>query len=148
MPTYMARSVWEGTLKGGSGQLEVGSGSFESAVSPKPSQNAITNPEEVVGAALASCYAMALTKTLTDAGHEPKSVRASAAVSLEVSDGRPSIPRISLDVEVDAPGLSEAELDELSGKADRSCPVSQALRATDIHIVAHLPKSGVSGKER
>ncbi len=144
MPTYMARSEWNGSLKEGGGRLSVGSGAFEAALSPKPREGQLTNPEEVVGAALAGCYTLMLTRALTDEGHDPKRVRTSAAVELEHREGRPRIPKISLDVQVEAEGLSEEELSSLSQQADEACPVSQALGGTSIEINTRLPKGAAS----
>lgn len=138
MPTYMARSEWNGTLKEGNGELRVGSRAFASAMSPKPREGDMTNPEEVVGAALAGCYSLMLTKTLEDSGHVPQSIRTTAAVELQQADGQTRIPRISLDVDVEAEDLTQEQLQELTRQADQACPVSQALNGTTIEIASHI----------
>jgi len=141
MPTYMARSQWNGTLKEGTGSLRVGSDAFESAMSPQTRKGEVTNPEEVVGAALAGCYTLMLAKTLDDAGHSPETIQPAAAVDLQHEDGRVRIPRISLDVEVQAAELDENRLQELAREADDACPVSQALGGTTIDINARQASS-------
>lgn len=138
MPTYMARSEWKGTLKDGAGRLRVGSGSFETAVAPKTSEGKTTNPEEVVGAALAGCYSMMLAKKLEDAGYKPRLVKAIAGVDLEHGDDGPHIPQISLTVDVDAEDLDDDTLKRIAREADDHCPVSLALRGTTVNIDAKL----------
>ncbi len=148
MPTYKASSEWNGTLEDGSGRLGVDSGAFDVAMGPKPKEGRVTNPEEVVGSALAGCYALLLARTLSDAGHRPVSIRTEASVDLEQRDGRDGrarIPEIRLEVEVEAEGLEGDRLRELAQEADEACPVSQALRGTELKIDAHLSGAPARG---
>lgn len=138
MPTYMAHSHWHGHHQ--QAALSVASEALQSNVSPKTRQGEVTNPEEVLGAALAACYTLVLSQTLSDAGHEPESIRTSAAVDLTHDGTKPRIPQITLDVEVSAPGVDADQLQSLSKQADEGCPVSQALGGTAIQINAHFPK--------
>ena len=124
--------------------MRVGSDAFEASFSPKTRESEITNPEEVVGAALAGCYSLMLAKTLNDAGHTPRSVETAAAVELEQDNDGPHISQVSLIVNVESDGLDTQTLQELSKKADDDCPVSKALGGTSIKIDANL--SGGNGK--
>lgn len=141
MPTYMARSHWHGSFEDGQGSLSVGSAAFETAVAPKTKEVEITNPEEVVGAALASCYTLMLSKKLGDAGHPPNTIRSSAGVNLKHEDDGPRIVDISLDVEVDVEGVGGEELKRIADEADQACPVSQALKGTQVRINAYPSKN-------
>jgi len=112
-------------------------------MSPKPEQGKLTNPEEVVGSSLAGCYSLVLSKALEQAGHKPGSIRTKATVDLEGQDGKFRIPRIGLDVQVEAQDLDdESRLQELAEQADQGCPVSQALSGTKIEINAQLAGAG------
>jgi osmotically inducible protein OsmC len=98
-----------------------------------------TNPEELIAAAHAGCYAMALSNVLAEAGHTPERVDATAKVRLEMlDDGGPTITRIDLSVEGDVPGLSEEEFEAHAETAKTNCPVSKALAGPEITLRAAL----------
>jgi len=96
-----------------------------------------TNPEELLAAAHAGCFSMALSNLLAEAGHPPDSVRTRADVHLEVGEDGPSIPRVDLHVEADVPGLGEDAFLEHAEAAKKGCPVSKLFRA-DITLDARL----------
>jgi lipoyl-dependent peroxiredoxin len=97
-----------------------------------------TNPEELLGAAHAGCFAMALSFALTDAGHAPAELRVTAAVDIAKGDGGFAIQGIALDLEARVAGVDAARFQELAEKAKKGCPVSKALAATPITLSAKL----------
>lgn len=139
MPQRKGSAEWKGGLKDGRGSLSLGSGAFEGSYSfgSRFEEGAGTNPEELIGAAHAACFSMALAGALGKAGHEPKRVTTTATVDLDMSDG-PTIGRITLDAEAEVPGIEEAEFQEQAEGAKRNCPVSRALAGVDIRLNARL----------
>lgn len=139
MPVRSAEAEWKGDLKGGGGRLKLGSGLFEGPYSFKSrfEDGRDTNPEELIGAAHAACFSMALAAALGKAGHDPKRVSTTANVDLDMSDG-PRIATITLDTEAEVPGIEEAEFLEQAEGAKRNCPVSRALAGVDIRLNARL----------
>jgi osmotically inducible protein OsmC len=129
MATRNGSAEWKGDLKGGGGTVTVGEGVFEGAYSfsSRFEEGEGTNPEELIAAAHASCFAMALSLFLSEEGHPPDSVRARAEVQLRLVDGAPTIARIDLKVEGSVPGLDEDEFRSYAQKAKDGCPVSRAL---------------------
>jgi osmotically inducible protein OsmC len=142
MPVRTANAVWEGDLKAGKGSIRLGSGAFEGKYSfgTRFEEAPGTNPEELIGAAHAGCFSMALAHTMASAGHTPKSVKTSAKVLLEkVPDGF-AITKITLDCEAVVPGLDDAKFKEFAEGAKKGCPVSKALASTPIELNARLVK--------
>ena len=140
MPTRNAEATWNGNLKEGNGQIKLGSGAFEGKYSfGTRFENAPgTNPEELIGAAHAGCFSMALAAGLGKAGFNPKRVHTTAAVQLEkVGDGF-KITKIQLRTDAQVPGIDAKTFQEHAEKAKKGCPVSQALAATDIQLEARL----------
>jgi osmotically inducible protein OsmC len=135
-----AEAEWNGSLKEGSGHLKVETGALDSAYSFRSrfEGGGETNPEELLGAAHAGCYSMALSAMLTGAGHPPKSIRTKAAVHLTQSAGAFSISKIELDTVAEVPGLDAAEFEKHALNAKANCPVSKALAGTEIHLNAVL----------
>lgn len=133
-------AVWNGTLKEGSGTMKLGSGAYEGPFSfqSRFEEGSGTNPEELIGAALAGCFSMALSANLEKAGHPGKSVRTSADVKLEMVDGAPKITTITLNTEAEVPGIDEARFQEQAEKTKTGCPVSKALTGTEIKLNAKL----------
>src|SRR5215212_6201044 len=111
MPTRSGSATWRGGLQGGDGDLRVGDGVFEGAYSFKSrfEEGEGTNPEELIAAAHAACFAMAFSNDLASAGHTPESVEARARVVLKEVDGSPTIARIELTAEGSVPGNDEDE---------------------------------------
>jgi osmotically inducible protein OsmC len=129
MATRNGSAVWMGDLKSGSGTVEVGEGVFEGSYSfsSRFEEGPGTNPEELIGAAHASCFAMALSLVLTEADHPPESISAQARVHLRIVDDLPTLAKIDLDVEGAVPGLDEDAFRSYAEKAKTGCPVSRAL---------------------
>jgi osmotically inducible protein OsmC len=120
--------------------MTVGSGAFEGAytAASRFEDGEGTNPEELLAAAHAGCYSMAFALALTEAGHEPESVRTTARVSIEKDDGGFSITRSELNAEVKVDGLDEEEFQKLANEAKEGCPVSRALGGVEITLDAKL----------
>ena len=97
-----------------------------------------SNPEEVVGAALAGCFSMALTVGLERAGHKPQSVKTSADVTLEKGDAGFAITGIALTTVASVPGLDAAQFQTIAEETKKGCPVSKALAGTTITLTASL----------
>ncbi len=119
---------WKGDLKGGAGTFTAGDGitgdySFKSRFEDGPG----ANPEQLIAAAHASCFSMALSAALADAGTPVTSVKTDATVTLRFVDGAPTITAIALSTVGDVPGIDEAAFKEAAEGAKAGCPVSRAL---------------------
>jgi osmotically inducible protein OsmC len=136
MPVRHAAAHWTGDLKAGSGTVTVNSGAVTAPYSAGSRfENAAgTNPEELLGAAHAACYAMQLTALLSLAGHAPKSVAATADVHIDPVAGGFAISKILLSVVGDVPGISAADFTAQAEKAKEICPVSKALAAVPMEL--------------
>lgn len=140
MATRRAEAEWTGDLKGGHGTMALGSGAWEGAYSfgSRFEEAGGTNPEELIGAALAGCFSMALSGALGRAGHDPQSVATKAKVHLEKVDDAFAVTRIELTTEARVPGLEDAAFQEAAEGAKKGCPVSKALAGVDISLDARL----------
>ena len=129
MAVSNASAEWNGTLKEGSGKMRLGTGAFEGAYSfvSRFENGKGTNPEELIGAAHAGCFSMALAAALGRAGITPTSIRTNAKVHLGTSDAGPTITRIDLDVEGHVPGIDAATFQQHAEGAKKGCVVSRAL---------------------
>lgn len=135
-----ANAKWEGDLKSGKGSIKLGSGAFEGKYSfgTRFEDAAGTNPEELIGAAHAGCFTMALSHALAGAGHVPTSVETTATVHLDkVGDGM-SITGIDLVTAGRVAGLSAAEFQRFAEDAKANCIVSRALSAVPMTVAATL----------
>ncbi len=143
MATRNGSAVWEGTLKEGKGTLKVGSGAYEGAYSFKSrfEEGTGTNPEELIGAAEAACFSMALSANLEKAGHPARRVSTRANVKLEMVGGGPKITAIELETEAEVPGIDENKFREQAEKTKSTCPVSVALAGPEIKLNARLVSS-------
>src|SRR5947209_18178735 len=140
MPTRNAEAVWGGDLKSGKGTVRLGSGAYSGAYSfqSRFESGSGTNPEELIAAAHAGCFSMALSHALAQAGHPPRQVHTTAKVHLEKDAGGFSIPRIDLVCEADVPGMDAAGFREQAEQAKKNCPVSKLLAAAEITLDARL----------
>jgi osmotically inducible protein OsmC len=128
-----ASAVWQGGIKDGKGSITTASGvlsaspySFGTRFEGAPG----TNPEELIAAAHAGCFSMALSLMLGEAGIMPARIDTEAAVSLEKTEGGFSITKVHLEVVVRAPGADRAKFEAAASKAKAGCPVSKVLNAT------------------
>ena len=140
MATRKASAVWNGTLKEGGGTMKLGSGAFEGAYSfsSRFENGSGTNPEELIGAAEAGCFSMALSSNLSKAGHPPRRISTTAAVNLEMIGGGPKITSIQLECEAEVAGIDDKMFQEQADLTKRNCPVSVALAGTEIKLNARL----------
>lgn len=140
MPKRQGSAVWRGSLTEGEGTVRLGSGAFEGPYSFKSRfvDGPGTNPEELIGAAHAGCFSMALSKILTDAGHPPESVETTAAVHLDKVDGGFAITRVHLTTTGRVPGVDAEQFAAHARTAKDNCPVSKALAAIDVSVDATL----------
>ncbi len=140
MPERTATARWEGGLQEGKGTMRLGSGAFEGqySFSSRFEEGTGTNPEELIGAAHAGCFSMALSAGLERAGHPPTSVETTARVHLERAESGFRIERIDLTTAADVPGIDDAAFQEQAETAKKNCPVSQALTGVDIQLTARL----------
>lgn len=140
MPVRKASAVWNGSLKEGSGSMKLASGAYEGPYSfgSRFEEATGTNPEELIGAAHAGCFSMALSAGLGKSGYEAKRVETSARVHLEKVGEGFEITRIELTTEAEVPGLDEATFQEHANGAKENCPVSKVLAAAEISLDATL----------
>jgi lipoyl-dependent peroxiredoxin len=142
MATSKATAQWEGTLKNGKGTMKPAHASdipFTAATRFEGQPG--SNPEEVIGAALAGCFSMALSLGLEQAGATPKSIRTSANVKIERGEGGFSITAIELTTEVEASGIDAQKFQEVANATKKGCPVSKALAAVPSMTLAASLKS-------
>jgi osmotically inducible protein OsmC len=138
-----ASAIWHGDLKRGSGALSTHSGVLKEtpySFATRFEGAKGTNPEELIAAAHAGCFTMALSASLGSAGFTPKRLATSAAVSLELVAGNWSITSIHLENEAWIPGISAEKFEQIAADAKANCPVSRLLRA-DISLHAKLQSS-------
>lgn len=135
-----ATAEWKGDLKGGSGHVKLGSGAYEGdySFSSRFEDKAGANPEELLGAAHAGCFSMALANMLAGAGFVANSVHTTADVHLGKDDKGFLITRIDLTTVGDVPGVDLATFQEHAEKAKTGCIVSRALAATEMTLKASL----------
>jgi lipoyl-dependent peroxiredoxin len=140
MSIRTAEAVWEGNLKQGKGTMKFGSGAFEGAYSfsSRFEEGTGTNPEELIGAAHAGCYSMALSADLGRAGFTAKRIFTKAQVTLGTVDGKARITNIHLDTTASVPGVSPQQFQEIAEGTKLGCPVSAALTGVQISLTARL----------
>ncbi len=141
MPTRNGSAQWDGALQDGHGSLTVGNGTFEGPYSfaSRFEEGEGTNPEELIAAAHAACFSMALSGVLTKAGHAPQSVRTDARVQLRRVDGAQTLAAIELRTVGSVEGLDAEQFREYAEQAKRDCPISRALAGVgEITIEAQL----------
>ena|SRR5258708_22857242 len=140
MAIRKAQAEWKGDLLTGQGNLSFGSGAYSGSYSFKSrmEDGAGTNPEELIGAAHAGCFSMALSAKLAGAGHTPESVRTQAQVHFDKVDGGFSITKVELNTEANVPGIDAETFQKIAADAKIGCPVSRALAGTEIVLNAKL----------
>ncbi|HBA83277.1 MAG TPA: peroxiredoxin [Verrucomicrobia bacterium] len=136
MPARKANAVWTGNLKQGRGTMRLGSGAFEGPYSftSRFENGNGTNPEELIAAAHAGCFSMALAHLLSQKGHEPKEVKATSDVHLEAKGADFAITTIDLEVKATVPGLSDDEFRKYAEEAKNNCLVSKVLSGAEIRL--------------
>ena len=140
MAVRRAEAEWHGDLPHGSGRMRLGSGAFEGPFDyrSRMGDGRGTNPEELIAAAHAGCFSMALAYSLSQAGFTPERIHTTAQVQFDQRNGGWSIHTIKLRTEGVVPGISEAVFADQAQAAKRSCPVSRALAGVAIQLTAKL----------
>ena len=140
MPTRTSDAVWHGNLRQGRGHMRFGGGAYDGEFTwaSRFSDGGGTNPEELIAAAHAGCFSMALSGDLTAAGFKPEIIRTSAELHLDTVDGKPTIALIELTVGAKVPGIDDARFQEIAAGTKMNCPVSRALGAVKITLDATL----------
>ena len=143
--TRKAEADWNGGIIDGNGKVKLGSGAFEGAYSFKSrfseDEQTATNPEELIAAAHAGCYTMALSGNLGKAGYSPKNIHTTANVKIEKQDEGFVIPNIDLETEAEVEGIEDEEFQQIAEKTKKTCPVSQVLSGAEISLKATLKNS-------
>ncbi len=135
-----ASAVWKGTLKEGKGAISTDSGVLSNtqySFATRFEDGKGTNPEELIAAAHAGCFTMALSAQLSGAGFTPESLETSAAVTLDKLDAGWTITKVHLDVTARVPGVDQAAFDTAAASAKAGCPISRLLKA-EITMTAKL----------
>ena len=142
MPIRTADAVWEGDLKSGKGNMKLAGGAFDGpySFSSRFEEGKGTNPEELIAAAHAGCFSMALSGGLTKAGFAPTRVSTNAKVKIEKVGEGFKITTSELSTEALVPGIDETKFQEVAEGAKKNCPVSQALAGVNITLTARLLK--------
>jgi lipoyl-dependent peroxiredoxin len=140
MPARTATARWQGGLRDGNGTMRLGSGAFEGqySFSSRFEEGTGTNPEELIAAAHAGCFSMALSAGLEAAGFTPTSVDTTAKVHLVPGNGGFRISRIDLTTSATVPSIEATAFQEQAEAAKANCPVSKALAGVDIQLDASL----------
>ncbi len=138
MPLRKAEAVWEGSLKEGKGTMKFGSFEGTYSFASRFADGSGTNPEELIGAAHAGCFSMALSLLLEQAGYTTERIETHARVHIDKINGGFGITRIELETEASVPGIDEKKFLEQAEVAKNGCPVSRALAGTDITLKAKL----------
>jgi lipoyl-dependent peroxiredoxin len=140
MATRTAKAQWNGNLQAGNGNMSFGSGAWSGNYSfaSRFENGAGTNPEELIGAAIAGCFSMAFSNGLAKAGFAPKRVSTTATVHLDKGEAGFAITPIELKTEAEVPGIDAAKFQELANDAKKNCPVSKALAGAEIKLDAKL----------
>lgn len=140
--TRKAEADWNGSIIEGSGKVKLGSGAFEGAYSFKSrfseDEQTATNPEELIAAAHAGCYTMALSGNLGRAGYTPTNIHTTANVKIEKQGEGFVIPNIDLETVAEVEGIEDEEFQQIAEKTKETCPVSQVLKGAEINLKATL----------
>lgn len=133
MPDRKASAVWEGNFKEGKGTMKMASQSYEGPYSAASrfEEAAGTNPEELIAAAHAGCFSMALSAQLSNNGFNPTRVETTANVHMEKTEAGNTITRIDLVTRASVPEIDDAKFQELAMNAKKGCPISRALAAVN-----------------
>lgn len=141
-----AEAQWNGSIREGNGHVKVETGALDSPYSFKSrfEGGGETNPEELLGAAHAACFSMALSGVLTKEGHPPKSIHTTAAVHINPVPGGFGITLIELETVGEVPGIDAPAFDAAAASAKAGCPLSKALAAVEIHLKTTFKQSAAS----
>ena len=142
MAERTATCNWDGDLAHGNGKVTGASGALGDLpvtwASRTERSDGKTSPEELVAAAHASCYSMALSHGLTEAGNPPEHLDVSAKVTLDLKDGAPTVTTSEITVSGRVPGIDQQAFEQAASDAGKNCPISRALGGVEISVEAEL----------
>lgn len=140
MPIRSSNASWNGDLQQGNGIVRLGSGAWEGqySFSSRFEEGTGTNPEELIAAAHAGCYSMALSAQLTEAGYAPENIATTADVHITKTSAGFAIPQIDLRTEAQVPGISDEEFQRIASDTKSTCPVSRLVQSAEISLEAKL----------
>lgn len=138
MPVRHASATWHGSIKEGHGHMQFANYEGSYSVPSRFEEGEGTNPEELLGAAHAGCFSMALSSGLSAAGHPPDSVQTTAQIHIEKLEQGWTVTRIHLTSKAQVPGIEEGAFQEHAEKAKATCPISRALTGVEITMEAGL----------
>ncbi len=138
MAVRKAQAVWQGSLREGKGKMTFGTFEGPFTFASRFEEGSGTNPEELIGAAHAGCYSMALSSGLGKAGFTPESIQTVATVTLGSVEGKARITNIHLECQAKVPGIDASAFAAIAEDTKTGCPVSAALAATNITLDARL----------
>jgi osmotically inducible protein OsmC len=142
MAERTATTIWGGDLPHGNGVLNGASGALDSLAvtwaSRTERSDGKTSPEELIAAAHSSCFSMALSHELGEAGNAPEQLEVSAKVTLDIKDGVPTVTTSELTVSGKVPGIDQAAFEQAAQNAGKNCPISRALAGVQITVSATL----------
>ena len=146
MPTRKGNAVWNGSLKEGNGKVKTQTGTLNHAYSfsSRFEEGQGTNPEELIGAAHAGCYSMALSGALGKAGYEPKKVETEDVVHLEKQETGFVITKIVINTNAEVDDLENEEFQRIAEQTKENCPVAKALTGVKFELNASLKSNKVS----
>jgi osmotically inducible protein OsmC len=142
MAERSAKCTWSGDLASGRGSVSGASGALSDLAvtwaSRTERSDGKTSPEELIAAAHASCFSMALSHGLTEAGNPPDKLEVTAEVTLDLVDGAPTVTSSDLTVSGEVPGLDQEGFIKAATEAGKNCPISRALKGLEISVTASL----------
>ncbi len=138
MPVRKAEAEWNGNLREGAGKVKFGSIEAPYSFASRFENGQGTNPEELIGAAHAGCFTMALTAALSKAGLKPTRIHTTASVTIDKVGEGFGLTAIALDCEATIPGIDDAAFQKEAASAKENCPISKALKAVPITMKARL----------
>jgi osmotically inducible protein OsmC len=136
-----AVAVWRGGLKDGKGAISTQSGVLRDSqysFSTRFENGIGTNPEELIAAAHAGCFTMALSAQLDSVGSKPDEINTTAVVTMEKTEDGPTVTKIHLTTRARVPNVEKDKFEELARKAKDGCPISRLLKAAEITLDAQL----------
>ena len=136
-----AQAVWHGGLKDGNGTISTESGTLHEAqysFNTRFESGVGTNPEELIAAAHAGCFTMALSGQLSSVEHTAESIETTAVVTMEKTDDGPTVTKIHLTTRAKVPNIEKEKFDDLAKKAKEGCPISRLLKSAEITLDAQL----------
>ena len=144
MAIRTADAEWKGNLRQGDGHMHFGGGAFDGrySFSSRFEEGPGTNPEELLAAAHAGCFSMALSAELAGAGFKPQSVETTAKVHVDKVDDGFTITRVNLETQAVVPDIDDARFQEIVEGAKNGCPVSRLLKGAEITADAKLVNEG------